>query len=339
MKIKNNKIKYFNEKNVINKYLLRKNYLKSFFIFFKYISVFACIFFLGNEIFINYLDILENLKSNYFLIFLIFFFSIIFQNLINIRHFFLLKYSLNYSYSFLDWSRLFFYTAILNKVIFFSGYLYRATELKKRGVNYRNYISLIYISFFFGLLVNLILLSIEFTIISINNLFILIITLVILLVSLIYFTPKNIIFLLKFIKIKNSIFIKKWINYVFDILNILRKSFKYNKNIKIFIFFTIIIHLVELSIFYFSGIVFLSSYSFSIIIALFAASIILTRIPFIYNITGLCEIILGTIGVSMGVFFIDAALIQLLIRINIYLSVILNTGIFFITPTFDKKNL
>jgi hypothetical protein len=64
MKIKNNKIKYFNEKNIINKYLLRKNYLKSFFIFFKYISVFACIFFLGNEIFINYLDILENLKSN-----------------------------------------------------------------------------------------------------------------------------------------------------------------------------------------------------------------------------------------------------------------------------------
>lgn len=321
--------------NLMNKYLLRRKYFN---FFFKYILIFSCIFFLGNEIFKNYFDIIEDLKLKFFLVFLIFCFSIIFQNLTNVRHFFLLKYTLNYSYSFLDWSRLFFYTALLNKVIFFSGYLYRATELKKRGVNYRNYISLVYISFFFGLLVNLILLSIEFTIIDINNLFILIITIIILLASLIYFTPKNIIFLLKFIKIKKFIFKKKYANYVFDIFNILKKSFKYNKNIKIFVFFTIIIHLVELLIFYFSGVIFLSSYSFSIILALFAASIILSRIPFIYNITGLCEIILGVIGVSMGAFFIDAALIQLLIRINIYLSVILNTGIFFIIPSFDKKN-
>jgi hypothetical protein len=70
---------------------------------------------------------------------------------------------------------------------------------------------------------------------------------------------------------------------------------------------------------------------------LFLVSLILARVPFISNIPGLNEIISGSIGISMGIFFLDGALVLLLIRINIYLSVIFNTALFSVLSIFDKN--
>ena len=74
-----------------------------------------------------------------------------------------------------------------------------------------------------------------------------------------------------------------------------------------------------------------------IILILFLVSLILARIPFFSNIPGLNEIILGGIGIPMGIFFLDGVLVQLLIRINVYLSAILNTVLFFVLSIFDKN--
>jgi hypothetical protein len=321
----------------MNKYFLSKKSTKLYFLYLKYILVFACVFFLGNKILENKFDIFEILKLNYRAVLFVFLFSIIFQHLTNVRHFFLLKYSVNYFYSFLDWTKLFFYTALLNKVIFFSGHVYRAVELKNRGIVYKDYLSLTYVSFVLGTATNLLMVFLGFVIINERALLIFYFPLAILAIFLIYVAPRILYFFLKYFLKNILIYKKKYKNIFLKILSNMKKFFFNKKNSSIFILLTIIIFLVELILFYLSCTIFLSNYNFMIILMLFLVSLILARVPFISNIPGLNEIIFGSIGISMGIFFLDGALVQLLIRINIYLSVIFNTALFSVLSIFDKN--
>lgn len=323
----------------MNKSFLSKKSTKLYFLYLKYIFIFACFFFLGNKILENKFDIFETLKLNYRAVLFVFLFSIIFQHLTSLRHFFLLKYSVNYFYSLLDWSKLFFYTALLNKVIFFSGHVYRAVELKKRGIIYKEYVSLTYVSFILSTATNLFLVFFGFIIINRSDYIFFYFPLAILAIFLIYIGPRILYFFLKYLLINSSIYKKKWQLIFLEILDILKKFFFNKKNSIVFIFFTIIIFLAELILFYLSCTIFLSNYNFMIILILFLVSLILARIPFLSNIPGINEIILGSIGVPMGIFFIDGVLIQLLIRINIYLSVMLNTVLFSVLTIFDKNRI
>lgn len=321
----------------MNKSFLRNKSTKLYFLYLKYIFIFACIFFLGNKILENKFDIFETLKLNYRTVLFVFLFSIIFQHLTSLRHFFLLKYSVNYFYSLLDWSKLFFYTALLNKVIFFSGHVYRAVELKHRGIIYKEYVSLTYVSFILSTATNLLLVFFGFIIINRSDLIFFYFPLAILAIFLIYIGPRIFYFFLKYLLKNSSIYKNKWQNIFLETLNILKKFFFNKKNSIVFIFFTIIIFLAELMLFYLSCTIFLSNYNFMIILILFLVSLILARIPFLSNIPGINEIILGSIGIPMGIFFLDGVLVQLLIRINIYLSAILNTALFFVLSIFDKN--
>jgi len=321
----------------MNKSFLRNKSTKLYFLYLKYIFIFACIFFLGNKILENKFDLFETLKLNYRTVLFVFLFSIIFQHLTSLRHFFLLKYSVNYFYSLLDWSKLFFYTALLNKVIFFSGHVYRAVELKHRGIIYKEYVSLTYVSFVLSTATNLLLIFFGFIIINRSDLIFFYFLLAILAIFLIYIGPRILHFFLKYLLINSSLYKKKWQNIFLETLNILKKFFFNKKNSSVFIFFTIIIFLAELILFYLSCTIFLSNYNIMTILILFLVSLILARIPFLSNIPGLNEIILGSIGIPMGIFFLDSVLVQLFIRINIYLSVILNTALFFVLSIFDKN--
>ena len=75
----------------MNKFFLSKKSTKLYFLYLKYIFIFACIFFLGNKISENKFDIFETLKLNYRAVLFVFLFSIIFQHLTSLRHFFFIK--------------------------------------------------------------------------------------------------------------------------------------------------------------------------------------------------------------------------------------------------------
>lgn len=100
---------------------------------------------------------------------------------------------------------------------------------------------------------------------------------------------------------------------------------------------TIIVHTFEIIIFYLVCIFFLDNINLHIVITFFAASYVIDRIPFISEIPGASEIILGTIGVPFGIYFIDGVIIKLSIRFLNYLSILLNGGIYFVLSFIDRN--
>ena len=126
----------------------------------------------------------------------------------------------------------------------------------------------------------------------------------------------------------------KSINYLLEIL----KNTYENKNLLFILFIsTIIIHIIELSFFYIICNIFLENVNLQVIIALFAASFIIDRIPFISEIPGVSEIILGTLFLPLGFYFVDGVFIKLTSRVINYISVMFNSVGYFILSFYDKN--
>ena len=100
---------------------------------------------------------------------------------------------------------------------------------------------------------------------------------------------------------------------------------------------TIIAHIFEIGLFYLVCTIFLDNMNIQTIIILFAAALIIDKIPLVSEIPGVSEIILGFIGVSLGIFFVDGAIIKLSLRFLNYFSILLNSGLYFIISYYDKN--
>ncbi len=83
--------------------------------------------------------------------------------------------------------------------------------------------------------------------------------------------------------------------------------------------------------------IFLNNINAQTIIILFAASFIIDQVPFFSETPGAGEIILGLVGVPLGIFFVDGAIIKLSLRLLNYFSILLNSGVYFVISYYDKK--
>ena len=316
-----------------------KKVLNILFICLKLIIISTSILFLFTKINQDLDNINNILKLNYNKLLFVIFFGFILVNLLNLRFYYFLKIVFGYSQKFLSWSRLFFFTSFLNIGLFGTGHVIRALELKKREISFRKYFSIYYVLMIMTLFINLFLVIIEYVyIIKEIKSSLLLITYVCLFIIFFFYLlySRFINFFLKILKNISRLFLVQNFILTLDlIINIVQNK----KNNITFCIYTILIHFLEILIFYVVFFIFLNTKNYEVILLLFSLSFILNNTPFISGLPGLNEIIFGYLSTVHGLFFLEGVLIQLLLRLNIYVAIFLNLFFFYFLKIFSSNKL
>ena len=316
-----------------------KKVLNILFISFKFIIITSSLLFLFTKINQEFDNINNIIELNYNKLLFVFFLGLILVNLLNLRFYYFLKIVFVYSQNFLSWSRLFFFTSVLNIGLFGTGHAIRALELKKREISFRKYFSIYYVLMIMTLFINLFLVIIEYVyIIKEIKSSLLLITYVCLFIIFFFYLlySRFINFFLKILKNISRLFLVQNFILTLDlIINIVQNK----KNNITFCIYKILIHFLELLIFYVVFFIFLNTKNYEVILLLFSLSFILNNTPFISGLPGLNEIIFGYLSTAYGLFFLDGALIQILLRLNIYVAIFLNLIFFYFLKIFNSNKL
>ena len=320
--------------NKNKRYLILKNLL-----------ILICISFLSYEIYKNYNYVELKLKNNINIILLIIFSKLIFQNLLSLRNYSIYKICTNYRGKFIDWSQIFFESLILNFLASHSGSVYRAIETKKRGLEYKKYIGIFYILFTSYILINVFLVMMEIIFIQeigfqfkMNLLLIFLI-----LFTLIVYSPKILQIFIKYNFFKENIYKYKFLKKIFDVYDLIFSFIKSQIFLKKTIFYLIgygiIIHLIELYIFYITSMIIQPEIAIKTILILFGLNFILDRIPFVSSIPGINEVLFASISIPLGLFFFEGLVLRLVIRISSITSIFLNYLIFYFLNLKNKVKI
>lgn len=309
---------------------------------FKNILILICIIYLFYEIYVNfsYIEIkISKYKNIFFLIIAV---KIINQNLLSLRNFSLYKICANYKGKFNDWSQIFFESLIFNVLVSHTGSVYRAIETKKRGLEYKQYIGIFYILFTSYILINIMMVLIELMFLQeVSFQFKLNLSFIFLFLSVsIIYAPKIVNIFIEFNFFKKNLdrfeFIKKIIKtYELIFLFIKSQSFL-KKTIFYLLGYGIVIHFVELYIFYISSEIIQPDLTIKTVLILFGLSFILDRIPLISNIPGINEILFASISIPLGLFFYEGLILKLTLRITGIISIFINYLMFYILNMSNK---
>jgi hypothetical protein len=296
----------------------------------KILIIFISFFFLFINSKENYFIVLNKLTFDVWIIVTIILIVIIMQNLINIRSFYFLKFTSNYNAKFSEWSSLFFLTGLINhSPLWGAGHIIRSYEMKKNNFSHKEYLNMYIFIFFWGILIYSFLLFLSSLFIIDFNFYISIALLILFLFSTIL-TSKIV---LRFcIKILNKLrlyepFIKK------NFLNFLSKEFTkmaklsfLTSSYKVFIVFFFTSLLICLDFFLLNTIFkfLFNTFDFHIFFLFFLSNFLIRTIKPIDNIIGLKEVILGFYGEQLGMLFLEAALIVVILRLVGLISLIIN---------------
>ena len=136
-------------------------------------------------------------------------------------------------------------------------------------------------------------------------------------------------FFLNFLK-KDIKFFKKYKQIFINILFHCKKFFLFKKSLIIFSLITLLIFFLEGVIIYLiSSTILLNESVFNNLLLFFLVSY-LNKFPYMQNILGLNELIVGLFAESLGILFLQGALIQLIFRLSIYTGSILNNFLYLI---------
>jgi hypothetical protein len=325
----------------INYYLIKKksNYKNFFRYVFKYFFYFFWIigiFFLLDKS-IKELN-LHSIKTeiDFKIFFFIFFFFILIHNIYSYRFFFFLKKITKYPSNYTNWSILYFQTGLMNCFLDGSGHLFRAIKLKKRNVNYDQFISINYIFYMLIFLINFLLfLFFSYFITGKKN--ILLCLVIVLVPTFILINKQFYGFLLLFFKKKLKFVKKKYKYVVVNLIFYCKSFFSLKKNVLIFSFFTLVIFFLELINFYFLASNFIAIENIFLILLIFITIFFLNKVPYLANIIGLNEIILGIVVENLGFQFAQGSLIQFIYRIFFYISILFNNILYYFI-NFNKKS-
>jgi uncharacterized membrane protein YbhN (UPF0104 family) len=227
------------------------NNFKKYFKFFFFSICLGFLFYKFND---NFSDISAKIQLRIFEVSFILFYAVIFFNIINLRAFLLIKSSVGYAYSYSDWSKLYFESLIVNSVLTFSGTVYRAIQLKKRDVNYTQFIAISYLLLGSYIAISLIFVSLELLFIKKIFAIVYIFLAAILVFIIFFFGPIILENLMKF-SFKFKI-LSRYLELVLKLFEILKKIFSKKKTITILCLNTIIVHIFEIGIFYFVSTIF-----------------------------------------------------------------------------------
>ena len=212
----------------------------------------------------------------------------------------------------------------MNFMIGGSGHIFRAIQLKKEKINYTEFVTINYVIYTLILFINLFLFMCFFYFFSKEKI-ILLGLIFILFVLYILLIPKIYKFILNKIKTFNNNFYKIIKRFFVYLIKHLTKK----KNlINFFYFFLIIFFLMGCIIFLISSNI-LNTQNILNILQLFFIIFYLNKIIYVNNFIGVNELIAGLLAETMGYYFLQGALIQLIFRISIYLGCMLNYLLYF----------
>ena len=308
----------------------------------KNLLILICISFLLYEIFKNYNYIELKFRNNTDIILLIIFSKIIYHNLLSLRNYSIYKICANYRGKFIDWGQIFFESLILNFLASHAGSVYRAIETKKRGLEYKKYTGMFYILFTSYILINVFLVMMELIFIQeigfqfkMNLLLIFLI-----LFTLIGYSPKILQLFIKYNFFKKNIYKYKFLKKIFDvyeyIFSFIKSQIFLKKTIIYLIGYGVVIHLIELYIFYITSIIIQPEIAIKTILILFALNFILDRIPLISSIPGINELLFASISIPLGLFFFEGLVLRLVIRVTDITSIFVNYLIFYFSNFKNK---
>ena len=304
------------------KFFLKKK--KNFLTYFFFI---ICLIFLINQSVEDFSKVELIISKNYEIFFIVIFISVINLNIVSYRFYFYLKQTVNYSGKFKNWSRLFFQTVVMNFMIGGSGHVLRAIQLKKEKINYTKFITVNYVIYTLILFINLSLFLFFFYFLSKKKI-ILLTLIVILFIIYILLLPEFYSFFLNFLN-RNFKSKKKYNKILKNILSNLISHFLKKKNLVSFSFLTFAIFLFEgIIIFLISSNILLTENIFNIL-QFFFIVFYLNKIIYVNNFIGLNELIAGLLAETLGYYFLQGALIQLIFRISIYLGCLFNYLLYF----------
>jgi hypothetical protein len=288
-----------------------------------------CLIFLLYQVLKDFDQFSKIIKIQFKEFFFILIFFILNLNIANYRFFYFLKKMNKYSDGYVNWSRLFFQTVLMNFFFFGSGHLFRSVQLKKKNVKYTEFITLNYVFSLLILIVSSSLFLFFFFLITINK-FILLYLIIFLSISFILIHNRFYYVSSIFLK-KNLKFIKKKYKDVFiNMLFYCKKFFLFKKNILVFLLFTLIIFLLDGITFYLLSSSILFNKDFYIILLFFVFVFYLNRIPYVSNLVGLNEIFVGLFAETLGFYFLQGSLVQLMYRLFSYISCIFCSILYFL---------
>jgi hypothetical protein len=292
----------------------------------KYSVFFIFFIFIIYEINSNFNFVKSKLITQFPILLIIIIAHILHHNILSLRIYFVLRICTNFVGTYIQWLKIYFESLIFNILISHTGSVYRAAELKKKNVAYKEFIGVYYISYLSYLIMNLFLVLMEVLLIkNVSQEFKLITFGTFISIFLIGFlVPIFSIYVIKYFKRFKLVFFEKITYNLNFIFLFIKKSFFTLKTIIILIIFGILSHFFEILLFYLSYDLFISDFKIEIMILLFTVSFLLDRIPIFSNIPGVTETIFAGIGIPFGLFFHEGFLIKLLLRITGYVSICFN---------------
>lgn len=299
-------------------------YIKKVLPYLKYTFIILCLFYLLVEIDLNLSQLKNTIHSNLKDFLIVFFFLLLFHNLINLRYYFFLKYGINYLIKFTLWSEIFFYTSLLNKFFFLSGHIFRAVELKKKKVEFKTFIALNFTVVVLDIILSLLL----FLFIILKKFEIIFIIFLYVLYKLFYIFINH---------IKKKLPINIFLNFLYQTFLIVSKIFKSHFNTLIFTFFTVIIIFIEFYIFNLIMKNFIEGIQPVIVFYIYFVYIVLKRIPIISDIPGLNETILALYGTLFSVSFTEIYLPLLILRLMNYIAILFSYIFYKLLFLFNNK--
>jgi hypothetical protein len=297
--------------------------------------ILLCILFLIFEVYKNF-DYIENkFHSNKLTFLFIIFVGIIHLNVLSLRNYQIYKICANYAGKFYDWSQIYYESLILNILVSHTGSVYRAVETKKRGLEYKKYAGIFYMLFCSYILINVFLVMIELLFIPEASFqFKLNLLLIFLLLSLfIFFSPKIGKILIEFKFIKKTFYNIRICRKIFEVYELIYLFMKNQTFLKKTIYYLlgygILIHIIEILVFYMSSLIIQPDITIKTLLILFGVNFILDRIPLISNVPGINEILFAGIGITVGLFFYEALILKIILRINLVITTFLNYIIYY----------
>ena len=310
--------------------------MNKIFLYLKLIFFICSFLFISYSIYENFEKILPIFSLTIFEIFYLILLVLILQNFASLRNFILIKKRGGKVLDFNKWSFIFFYTAMINELLFMSGHLFRSFELKKYSFTHREYIALqifirlleIFLNFFILILIIIFFLKINFLIISLFLISIIFLYAFINL-KINYLTKKILVSTQKFIKIN-------LINHLLDI-NTYMNDFIEKKNIIKTSILTISILFINFFVFKVLFIHFVGHENVLIIFVYFFIYYLIKMLPFFNNIPGIIEIFFAFSMQFAGYSFIELLLFQIFLRFIGWVALLFSLTYFYIMQKYFKK--
>ena len=279
--------------------------------------------------------ILDKINLDFYLIIFLIFLRFFQQVIASFRLFSLLKLISRYNSNFIEWSRIYFSTALVYLTpIIGAGHLMRAYEMKNRQFSYKEYVNLQFIIFSWGILIESVLI---FLICFFNKQIDTYITTLFFLI-IICFLPtvsKSIINILlgciKKIDVFN--FLNK-IKLNIEKIIIITSNTINAKNFIVYFFYTLCLFCLEFLMYYLILSYIFMIVSLKIILLIFILNFFIRKIPLINNIPGLKEVINGAFIQQFGFIFLEGVLFLIIFRVLNLLALLISNLFFFLI----KKN-